>query len=358
MKIAVLGSGNGGHAVAFESARAGHDVYMFDFPQFSDSIDAISAAGGVYSHGLMEGFQKVIYAGTDISKVVPGADLVLLVGPAYSTEPFAKACIPYVEAGMTFVVMPGSGAGALVFKKALGYAADDYSITVADMHTLPYAARLCGPAEINTMNRTPGGCFMATLPREKGDNLFATMSAIFPGLEKGEGILQTTLQNGNPVIHPAIMTLNAALIERTGGDFFFYNEGVTPAVGNLMKAIDDERIALGKALGVTVIPDPEIGVRQGYNSEPTYVKGYNNSPGFTGIRAPHSLDYRYYNEDVGYSMLLWIDIADKLGVEVPVMKALVTIVSTITGKDFMAENPRTLESVGLGGFTAEELKKL
>ena len=49
MKIAVLGSGNGGHAVAFECAKAGHDVYMFDFPQFSKAVDAIQAAGGIYS---------------------------------------------------------------------------------------------------------------------------------------------------------------------------------------------------------------------------------------------------------------------------------------------------------------------
>ncbi|MBQ2040856.1 MAG: hypothetical protein II482_01770, partial [Lachnospiraceae bacterium] len=70
MKVAVLGSGNGAHATAFEWARAGHDVYMFDFPQFSQSIDAIAEAGGIYSEGVMEGFQKIAYAGTDISKVV------------------------------------------------------------------------------------------------------------------------------------------------------------------------------------------------------------------------------------------------------------------------------------------------
>jgi len=34
MKVAVLGSGNGGHAVAFDCAEKGNDVYMFDFPQF------------------------------------------------------------------------------------------------------------------------------------------------------------------------------------------------------------------------------------------------------------------------------------------------------------------------------------
>ena len=32
MKVAILGSGNGALAMAFEWARAGHDIYMYDFP--------------------------------------------------------------------------------------------------------------------------------------------------------------------------------------------------------------------------------------------------------------------------------------------------------------------------------------
>ena len=82
MKIAILGSGNGAHATAFEWSRAGHDVYMYDFPQFCKSIDAIATAGGIHSEGEMEGFQKIRYAGTDISRVVPGANMIFAVGPA------------------------------------------------------------------------------------------------------------------------------------------------------------------------------------------------------------------------------------------------------------------------------------
>ena len=358
MKIGVLGSGNGAHAVAFECAMAGHDVSMFDFPQFDKSIKAIAEAGGIYSDGLLEGFQKITYAGSDISKVVPGADIVFAVGPAYSTIAFGEACAPYVKDCKTFVVMPGSCAGALVFKKALGLEVDDNSVTVADTSTLPYAVRIMGPAKISVMNRLPGGVFLATLPKEKGEELYAALSSVFIGLEKGKGIFHTTLQNGNPVIHPPITTLNAALLERTNGDFLFYQEGVTPAVGNVIKGLDDERIAIGKALGVDIINDPDLSVREGYFTEATYVSGYNTAPGFEGIKAPSSLNYRYYTEDVGYTMLFWIDLANKLGVEVPLMKAMVTLISTIMGRDFAAEAPRTLESVGLGNYSAAELKAL
>ena len=49
MKVAILGSGNGALAMAFEWARAGHDIYMFDFAQFDKQIKAINAAGGIYA---------------------------------------------------------------------------------------------------------------------------------------------------------------------------------------------------------------------------------------------------------------------------------------------------------------------
>ena len=80
MKVAILGSGNGALAMAFEWARAGHDIYMFDFPQFDKQINAINAAGGIYAEGEMEGFQAIKYAGHDIETCVENADLIFAVG--------------------------------------------------------------------------------------------------------------------------------------------------------------------------------------------------------------------------------------------------------------------------------------
>jgi len=57
--------------------------------------------------------------------------------------------------------------------------------------------------------------------------------------------------------------LNAGLIERTQGDFRFYEEGVTPAVGRLIAAIDQERIAIGQRLGIEVFPNRKLGKGKG-----------------------------------------------------------------------------------------------
>ena len=357
MKVAILGSGNGALAEAFEWSRAGHEIYMYDFPQFDKQIAAITKAGGITSEGMMEGFMPVKYAGHDIELVLNDADLVFAVGPAYATEPFGKACAPYAAKGQIFVVCPSSCMGAILFKNALGLSVEDHSVTVADTSTLPYAVRIIGDAKIAVYNRLGGGVLLATLPSSRNDMVYDLLKPVHGCVEKAKNIFQTCLQNANPMLHPCITTLNAARIEGPD-DFFFYEEGVTPGVGRLLKAIDDERIELGKALGLEIENDPHISIRQGYLTEESYDHGYSKAPGFMGIKAQTQLDYRYYNEDAGFGLVLWVDLADRLGLELPNVRAMLQIVSSIMGRDYKAEKARTLDTLGLAGYSMEELLKI
>ena len=358
MKIAVLGSGEGAHAVSFEWARAGHDVYMFDLPTHTKPLLDIEEAGGIFAVGMMEGFQKITYAGSNLEKTISGADIIFLVGSVDSVEPYGMACSPYVAEGQVFVVLPGSCMGALSFKNALGLHVSDHRIIVAETSTLPYTARLIGPAKVCVFHRLPEGYKVAAIPQSASKTVSDKLKPVFTGIELAESVFHTTLQNGAPISQPVITTLNAALIERTNGDFFFFKDGVTPAVGNIMRILDQERINIGKAMGLVIENDAELGVRQAYLSSADYTSGYKNSVSFDGIIAQSSLDYRFYNEDLGYTMVFWIDLADKLNVEVPMMKALVEIVSGIMMRNYMREAPRTLQKLGLGDYTVEEIKAI
>lgn len=181
------------------------------------------------------------------------ADLVFAVGPAYSTMPFAEVCAPYVRPGQIYVVCPSSCAGAIVFKQGLDLGLDDDSVLIAETSTLPYAVRLTGPAHITVYNRLKGGYYVAALPSRATQQVFDVVQPVHGEIEMADNVLQTTLQNGNPVIHPAVSLCNVALIERTGGDFLFYEEGVTDGVGRVIEAVDTERLAIADALGVSVL---------------------------------------------------------------------------------------------------------
>ncbi len=358
MKIAVLGSGNGGCAVAFDCAAHGHQVNLFDFEQFPASIKAVQDNCGIYCEGVLEGFQPVAYAGHNIEKTLKGSDIIYAVGPAYSTRPFAEACKPYLKSGQIVIVCPSSCGGAIEFKNAVGLEIRDEEVLISETSTLPYAVRLLEPGKIKIFNKLKGGIFLAALPALKTSYILEQLRDVYPAIEGAKNILQTSLQNGNPVIHPAITLMNVGLIERTKGDFDFYHQGVTPAVGKLVESVEKERVAIGRKLGIEVIPDPELGVIQGYMTEATYDSGFNTAPGFAGVKAPSSLDYRYFNEDVGYGLVFLQKLGEQVGVETPVMSAVINLVSILMERDYVNEALRTMETLGLSKHTAEELEAL
>ena len=358
MRVAVLGAGNGGVAAAFDFAQHGHDVALYATPEYDDNVLAVAAAGGIAATGDLEGFAPVRYSGHDVAEAMAGAELVVLVGPAYSTEPLAAAAGPHVTDGMAVLVCPGSCAGAIAFRRAAGLALDDERCVVGETSTLPYAVRVTEPGVVNVFLKLRTGVYLAGLPRSGTEPLYELVREVWPAVEKAESVFQTTLQNGNPVIHPAVTLLNAGLLERTGGDFLFYEEGVTESVGRLIEAVDDERLAIAGALGIAILSDPALGARQGYMREENYSTAYSRAPGFLGIRAQSRLDHRYLTEDVGYSLIFMTDLAARLGVPTPVMDSVIAIASVVLARDFRAEGKRTVSSLGLDGMSREELAAL
>ena len=358
MRVAVLGAGNGGVASAFDFAQHGHEVSLYATPEFGTNVVAVNAAGGITASGDLEGFAPIRYSGHDAGEAIDGAELVVLVGPAYSTEAHAAVAGPYLTEGMAVLICPGSCAGAIAFKRSAGLELDDDRFIVGETSTLPYAVRVTEPGVINVFLKLTTDVFLAGLPRSGTDRLYDLVKDVWPAVEKAESVLQTTLQNGNPVIHPAVTLLNAGLLERTGGDFLFYEDGVTQGVGRVIEAVDNERLAIAGALGLTVLSDPAIGVRQGYMTEENYSTGYSAAPGFLGIKAQSELDHRYLTEDVGYSLVFLADLATLLRVPTPVMDGLISIASVVLARDFRAEGVRTVRTLGLEGLSAEQLAAL
>ena len=108
MHITVLGAGAGGTAVAFDCAAHGHDVRAFDFAHIPDNIAKIAEQGGIHAEGDMSGFAAIAWSGYDIDEALRDAELIYVVGPAYSTEPFGKVVAGKLSAGQTVIVTPNS----------------------------------------------------------------------------------------------------------------------------------------------------------------------------------------------------------------------------------------------------------
>jgi opine dehydrogenase len=359
MKVAILGSGNGGCAAAFDWAQHGHEVRLWNLPDHAHHLHGVMDADGVLTaQGVLSGTVQLAYVGTDADQALAGAELVLIVGPAYATDPIAEAVAPHLDPQMRVVVMPTSCVGSVVVKKSLGVELTDPTWVVGETSTLPYAVRLTGPSDLTVYHKLVDGHFVATLPRGQAPELAEILSEVYPGTTPATSVWQTTLQNGNPVIHPAVTLLNAGLLERTGGDFLFYEEGVTEGVGRLIEAVDKERLELGHNLGVDVLSEPVLGRRQGYMTEENYSTGYSKAPGFRGIKAQGLLDHRYLNEDVGYGLVFLSDLGRRVGVPTPAIDAVIEIASVVRGEDFRGQSPRTLATLGLAHWDLIDLLSL
>lgn len=355
MKVTVLGAGNGAYATAADWALGGHTVNMFNSEKHESALDFINEQGGIYTVGDIEGFAKLAYVGTDMQRAIEGSELIIAVGPACSNEPFANAVKHFIRGNQVYIISPGSNGGALVTKKIFEKCENAKDVLIAETATLPYAARIIKPGTVKIYLKLIGGLYLSAIPFSRTDDALRCFRQGYPFAQAGESIFRTILQNANPIIHPAITVMNTSLIERTGGDFSFYEEGVTPAVGRLIEALDLERIEIGRALGLSIINDPEISVQQGYMTEANYSYGYTRAPGFKGIRAQESLKHRYLDEDVGYGLVFLAELGKSIGVKTPIMDSLIMMASVIADRDYRGEAIRTLEGIG---YTVKEVQQL
>jgi len=89
-----------------------------------------------------------------------------------------------------------------------------------------------------------------------------------------------------------------------------------------------------------------------------YDVGYSKAPGFKGIMAQTQLDYRYLNENTGYGLVFFTDLANQIGVKTPSMDSVINMASIIMDRDYKCEKARTMESLGLSKYSLDELNKV
>ena len=148
MRVTILGSGNGATAAAFEWASNGHEVAMWDFEGFPDNVAMIAERGSIEGRVKFEGTAPIRYAGHDLDAALEGTDLILLIGPAYSTVPFGEALRGRLRPDVPVVLVPGACNGALVLKRTLGLDLLDDTYVIGETSTLPYGCRLVEPGVV------------------------------------------------------------------------------------------------------------------------------------------------------------------------------------------------------------------
>lgn len=360
-KIAVIGGGNGGCAFSGYLAMKGFDVNLYEVPDFAQSIEKIKERGGIDVTGVVEGFGKLQLVTSDIEQALTGVEVVMISVPAFAHRTIATLCAPYLQEDQIVVLNPGSSFGVLEFKHALEEAGNDKDVTVAETTSNIFGCRKVAEDKVRIMaikNKMP----VSASPKDRTEEVVAKLKPMFDEFEAAESILDTGLNNGNCVVHPAPAVLNAGWIESSQGNFDFYWKGMSPSVCKVMEAIDEERIAIGRALDFEAVTFKQsmydfygkIGeTLHDFLSQSTVHGGEN-----VGNRAtPPSLQHRYITEDVPYGLVPFSELAKVLGVPTPFMDAIILLASEMNGVNYR-ETGRNLKAMGIDGKSAEEIKDI
>lgn len=352
MKVAVLGSGGGALAVAADMSRHGRHTTLADFDDFRANLAPVADRGGVVvTDDWLGATTHPAKVADDIPHALDGAELVVVVVPCFAHNRWVAAIAPHVTADHT-VLFLGEGSGAIVARRVI-----DPPTVIAEANTLPYLARPTGPGSV-TAFRKYGGVLIAAVPAAPDTaRVMDLVSDVWPYVSATDTVWNTVLANYNAIDHVAAMVANAGTLENRTGGMLLWGEGATPAVVNVIEKVDDELLALRRALN---------------SKEPRRYRDFLVAQGFAPDLGPEAslfdtvrasrlvvsyaptgdaggLNTRYVTEDVPYALVLASSLGVATGVATPVIDGLVALSSAMLGRDFRAEG-RTLATLGLDGL--------
>lgn len=349
----ILGGGNTAFATAANLTLKGFKITLYEIPGFEHALTPIQDTRTIHLQGTEEtGAAQIHRITTDIEVALDASNLILVIVPAYAHKPFALACAPYLTPDHTIVLMPGT-LGTLEWATLLKEHGK-HMPTLAEVDTAPYVCRKTAP-DTATIWGTVTGLGLGVLPTDQTERVQNALEPLFPGMQTYPTVMACGLSAMNPVVHPAGVLMNAGRVEYAHGEFYFYEEGVSPSVAKVIMAVDTERRAIAKALGYTLPPANEAFHKAGFGPKGDLWATINGSRMLTQLKAPGSLESRWLTEDIPYGLSAWHDIGQQYGVPAPLMQSLVNLGSQVMGFDGWTHG-RSLPELGIEGLSKEQLQ--
>ena len=352
MRIAVLGGGHGAYAAAADLSEQGHEVRLWRRDaaalqpvQERGSITLVDGAGSRQVH--------IAVATPDAQEAVSGAELIVVPAPATAQGEIAAAIAPHLVPGQVVFLPPGTF-GSYVMSEVIRASGSGARVAFAEAGTLPYLARKRGPAEVAiTMRavRLPAGVY----PAAHAGEALAVVRAAYPAVQSCGNALSGALMNAGPIIHPPLILMNAAPLEKFER-WDIHNEGTQPSVRAVTDRLDSERVALREALGYA---GPHFPLADHYASD-RWMYGDVHAKLVESGDWRERVDlrtHRYMTEDTVLGLAFLASVAKWAGVDAPVAQGLLAVAGAILGRD-LRRGSRTLDALGLAALAPDEMTLL
>ena len=343
MKIAVLGAGNAGTAVAADLSLRDHDVTLIKTSAalHNDHFNWLLSNDGIVE--LIEGHKKTkakIACVTRDLRKIKECDIIIIYIQTNYHEELIQRINPWLMDDQIILINPGYLSTAYILKHC------DQDLTVVEAQSSFIDCRISDPGKIKIgfrNVRNPLGVF----PRDNLPNAQKKLSKLGFPFTWLNSVVEAALHNPNLIVHTVGAIMSIPRIEKTHGDYCMYHEVFTPSVWNILDALDKEKMDVLETLGCTRVPYVEACKFRNTLDDTRDAKEtffwYANMP--TRAKGPTDVNSRYITEDVPQGLVLLESLGQTLNIPTPVATALIEIASAALKRNFREEG-RTLERLG------------
>lgn len=369
MKIAIMGAGACGFISAAHCVFLGHDVALFELPEFSDSIRTVKMQGGLTLEacegtGLPSGFAKIPTITSDAQKALKNAEIVIVAVPFYGEARIAEICAPYLQEGQNVYLSSGYIYGSIEFLKVLRKLGNRAPIDIAEMNNSIYAGFKSGDATV-FVGGYKHGLGIAAFPGKRTDSMLRKIQLLYPEIVRFDNLVKTGISNPNVPLHATAMVFNASYADRGdhGEDVYLYHDGaylaaMSNSIVQVYEAMDAERLKLGWQKEIGVLEPLRIIMKNWYEHQgvfgETLLEIMHNHPGLSEAKLPRSFLHRYIIEDVGAGLYPLIEMLERYHIPCPANKAVAHLALILSGKSLDLKS-RTLRSLGLERYSNRDL---
>ncbi len=344
-RITIFGGGATGHVLSAELGVRGYEVCLCEEPAYRESLaDAEKHMAITINGPAISGKGRLGLVTTDLEQAMSWADKVIVCTISNRDETVARALAPHLHPGHRLLLSAGNF-GSFLYRRVFNELGVE-GVVVGETCGNIYPARIVGEAETvvgGVVSPKPA----AAWPNRDTDALLEAFNEIYP-LKKAPNILYCALDVGNMMSHICPVVLNAGAIEKAGGKYYLFRQGITPTVLVVEDALWREKKALMDALGYPASPS-----LSGFFG-PLADDGDHSMDWFKNLEGPNSLFGRHITEDTPTLDCLLISVAEAMDVEVPLFRSFVNIASAMHQTDYYAVG-RTLENLGLGHLRGKAL---
>lgn len=351
MRIGIIGAGAVAYGTAAFLAQAGHDPMLWS-PSGKRTVEFAAGKPLVAKSAINGSFSVRVAA--SCADAVEQADAVMIALPGYGHKFALEAAAPHVREGQPVIISSHTSFSALYLSRLL--AARGVRAPIIAWGTTLTTGSQTSLTEVN-VNTVREKLDLATVPQSAIDDGHALCTTLFGDrFVKRDGLLAIALSNLNPQNHLGIALLNLTRMER--GEQWGQGENITPTVGRLIEALDQERLAIAKAFGLSVRTVREhfslsFHVPMAGVSEMNQEMHRQGRGGF----GPKTVNSRYILEDVPFGLLPTVLLGRLTGSPATLHESGIAIFSAAYGRDFTQEND-LLPALGLEQLSAAELQRL